>query len=64
MMCFSEKEPTNWGGPRRVTKPEIQETFSQLFIINYIRDASFATKIHDNGGRAYLTSATRRQDSA
>ncbi len=63
MMCFSEKEPTEWGGPRRVSKPEIQETFSQLFIINYIRDAFFATRIHDKGGKAYLTSATRRQDS-
>ena len=59
MICFSEKEPTDWGGPRRVTKPEIKETFSPLFIINYVREAFFATRIHANGGRAYLTSATR-----
>lgn len=60
MLCFSEKEPTNWGGPRRVTKPEIQDTFSPLFDINYIRDAHFATRLHDLGGRAYLLSATKR----
>jgi SAM-dependent methyltransferase len=59
MLCFSDKEPTNWGGPRRVTKEEIESTFSPLFTINYIRDALFATRFHNNGGRAYLTSATR-----
>jgi SAM-dependent methyltransferase len=64
MLCFSEKEPTDWGGPRRVTKSEIEETFSPLFDINYIRDAFFATRIHDKGGRAYLTSATRRSAGA
>jgi ubiquinone/menaquinone biosynthesis C-methylase UbiE len=59
MLCFSEKEPIDWGGPRRVTREEIETTFSPLFNINYIRDASFATRIHNNGGKAYLTSATR-----
>jgi SAM-dependent methyltransferase len=59
MLCFSEKEPTDWGGPRRVTREEIETTFFPLFNINYIRDASFTTRIHDNGGKAYLTSATK-----
>ena len=59
MMCFSDKEPTNWGGPRRVSKEEINKTLSPRFKIDYIRDELFATKIHDKGGRAYLTSATR-----
>jgi SAM-dependent methyltransferase len=60
MLCFSDKEPTNWGGPRRVTKEEIEATFSPFFYINYIRDDYFATRIHNNGGRAYLTSAIRK----
>ena len=60
MLCFSDKEPTNWGGPRRITKEEIETTFSPFFDINYIRDAYFATRIHNNGGRAYLTSATKK----
>jgi SAM-dependent methyltransferase len=59
MLCFSEKEPTGWGGPRRVTREEIETTFKLLFNINYIRDASFATRIHSNGGKAYLTYATK-----
>jgi len=59
MLCFSEKEPPGWGGPRRVTREEIETTFTPLFNINYIRDASFATRIHNNGGKAYLISATK-----
>jgi SAM-dependent methyltransferase len=52
MLCFSNKEPTNWGGPRRVTREEIEAAFSPLFNINYIKDSYFATRIHNNGGRA------------
>lgn len=60
MLCFSDKEPTNWGGPRRITREEIEATFSSLFKINYVKDAFFATRFHKDGGKAYLTSATRR----
>jgi SAM-dependent methyltransferase len=28
MLCFSNKEPVNWGGPRRITRGEIETTFS------------------------------------
>lgn len=59
MMCFSDKEPTDWGGPRRVSKQEIEKVFSPTFKINYIRDEYFATKIHEKGGKAYLASATK-----
>ena len=59
MMCFSDKEPTDWGGPRRVSKREILEAFAGSFKVNYIKEALFATKVHRSGGLAYLTSATR-----
>lgn len=62
MLCFSDKEPTNWGGPRRITREEIEATFASRFKINYIRDAFLATRIHKNGGRAHLTSATRKSE--
>jgi SAM-dependent methyltransferase len=64
MLCFSDKEPTNWGGPRRVTIEEIEAAFSPLFNINYIKDSYFATRFHNNGGRAYLTSSTKRSLNA
>ena len=60
MLCFSDKEPTNWGGPWRITREEIEATFSPLFKINYIRESVFATRIHSKGGKAYLTSATKK----
>lgn len=60
MLCFSEKEPTGWGGPRRITRQEIETAFTPLFGINYIRDSLFATRIHNSGGKAYLTSAIRK----
>jgi hypothetical protein len=59
MLCFSDKEPTGWGGPRRITREEIEKTFSPRFEIKYIRDVFFATRIHAKGGKAYLTSATK-----
>ncbi len=59
MLCFSDKEPRDWGGPRRITKEEIEETFSPCFEITYIRDAFLSTRVHGKGGRAYLTSATK-----
>jgi len=61
MECFSDQEPTVWGGPRRVSREEITATLSPLFKVNYIKNALFATRIHANGGKAYLTSATRNR---
>ena len=44
MMCFSDKQPGT-EGPRRVSKSEIEGTFSGLFRINYIREAAFETRL-------------------
>ncbi len=59
MLCFSEKEPAEWGGPRRVTQGEILETFDEGWEVNYIREARFETNIHAEGGRAWLSPITR-----
>jgi cyclopropane fatty-acyl-phospholipid synthase-like methyltransferase len=56
MLCFSDKEPAGWGGPRRVTKSEIKETFASGWKINYVREARFSTTFNDEGGRALLSS--------
>lgn len=60
MSCISDKEPADWGGPRRISKQEIETVFSPKFRINYIRDDYLATKIHADGGKAYITSLTKR----
>jgi len=58
MMCFSEKEPPG-PGPRRVSKAEIESTFTPLFNIIYIKDATFDSNIKPNGIEAYIVSAVR-----
>ncbi|HEV2225539.1 MAG TPA: class I SAM-dependent methyltransferase [Nitrososphaerales archaeon] len=59
MLCFSEREPKDWGGPRRVTKEEIRSTFSRGWRVDWIRSARFESKYHDDGGYAWLSSITR-----
>jgi cyclopropane fatty-acyl-phospholipid synthase-like methyltransferase len=56
MLCFSDKEPSGWGGPRRVSRGEIKETFSSGWKVNYIKDARFSTSFNDEGGKALLCS--------
>jgi ubiquinone/menaquinone biosynthesis C-methylase UbiE len=62
ILCFSDKEPTNWGGPRRVSRKELLTFLSPSFTVNYVRDELFATRIHNEGGKAYLASATRKSN--
>ena len=56
MLCFSDKEPTDWGGPRRVSEREIRETFAQGWRINYVREARFSITIKPDGAHALLSS--------
>jgi len=56
MLCFSDKERSDWG-PRRVSKNEINQTFSPMFRINYIRETRFGSRLNDKGAKAYITSA-------
>ena len=58
MLAFSTKEPTGWGGPRRVSEKEIREVFSRGWKINYIRDCRIETNLHPEGGKGLLSSIT------
>lgn len=58
MLCFSEKEPEGWGGPRRVTREEIRATFGVGWKVDWIRDARFESTFHRDGGYAWLSSIT------
>jgi hypothetical protein len=60
MVCFSEKEPEDWGGPRRVTKQEIRAAFPPpRFRVRSIEETRFESNFHDGGGYAYLASVER-----
>jgi SAM-dependent methyltransferase len=59
MLCFSDKEPPDWGGPRRVTKDEILSTFSRDWKVDSIRPARFESQFHGKGGHAWLSTIAR-----
>ncbi len=59
MLCFSDKEKES-SGPRKISKLEIEKTFSRLFVINYIRDTIFGDTFHHKGARGYITYATKK----
>ena len=59
MLCFSDKEPAGWGGPRRISKREILNAFSDGWHVNYVRPAKFASAFHDDGGEAWFSKVTK-----
>jgi ubiquinone/menaquinone biosynthesis C-methylase UbiE len=58
MLCFSDKEPGDYG-PRRISKAEIERTFTPLFKTIYIRDSAFDSRVGPSSIKAYLVSAIR-----
>ena len=59
MMCFSEREPGDWG-PRRVTQAEIRETFAKGWEIESIRAAKFEAIVEGGGAEAWLARIASR----
>jgi 2-polyprenyl-3-methyl-5-hydroxy-6-metoxy-1,4-benzoquinol methylase len=58
MLAFSELELGGYG-PRRITKKEIQATFSEGWKINEIRAAVFESRTRPEGSQAWLSSITK-----
>ncbi len=59
MLAMSDKEPTYWGGPRRVAQSEISKTFRHGWKINYIREARFGANLDKDTPIAWLSSITK-----
>jgi len=59
MLCFSDHEPADWGGPRRVSKKEILHTFREGWKVDSILPARFEAIHLGDGGHAWLASLTR-----
>ena len=60
MLVFSDREPADWGGPRRIRKDEIESSFSRGWRVLSIEEARFATNFHEHGGHAWLATIERR----
>ena len=59
MLCFSDREPVGWGGPRRVFRHEILTSFSDGWHVDYVRPARFESAFRERGGEAWFTKVTR-----
>lgn len=59
MLCFSDKEPTHWGGPRRVSEAEIRATFQDGWEVVSVEPARFDVTMPDVGGHALLAHLRR-----
>jgi SAM-dependent methyltransferase len=59
LLCFSEHESTDWGGPRRVTQEEIRSTFRDPWKVRWIHESRFDTRIESVRGRAWLAALQR-----
>ena len=59
MLCFSDKEPVGWGGPRRIFKNEITKSFSDGWRVDYIRPAKFESAFHNRGGEAWFSRVSK-----
>ncbi len=58
MLSFSDKEPEGYG-PRRISKAEIEHTFTPLFNIISLKDSAFDSRVGPSSIKAYLMSASR-----
>ncbi len=58
MLCFSERQPGDWG-PRRVTQDEIRGNFADGWRINSIETTRIDITIDADGAHAWLASITR-----
>jgi SAM-dependent methyltransferase len=57
-LCFSEKE-TREGGPRRISKQEVELAFSKNWKILDFKDVIFENTLHENGTKAYLVTVQK-----
>lgn len=59
MLCFSERQPGDWG-PRRVRKEEIHDCFDSGWRVDPIEEAKLEVTLSPEGVHAWLATCTRR----
>jgi ubiquinone/menaquinone biosynthesis C-methylase UbiE len=59
VLSFSEDEPTDWGGPRRISEEELRSTFADGWELRFLRRARYETTLPGVEGRAWLAAFQR-----
>ncbi len=58
MLCFSDRQPGDWG-PRRVSRAEIEASFTDGWRIESIEDSRIEITIDPEGALAWLAVIAR-----
>jgi SAM-dependent methyltransferase len=53
VLVFSDLEPADWGGPRRISAPELRNAFRQGWTMEFLRASRFATTDPEVAGHAW-----------
>jgi SAM-dependent methyltransferase len=59
LLCFSDEEPPDSPGPRRVAQYEIGDAFRSIFALTRIRPGRLETLVHPDGARAWVATLVR-----
>jgi SAM-dependent methyltransferase len=59
MLCFSDRQPGEWGRVRKVTREEITATFAAGWQVDSVEAATIDITTDPDGIRAWLTALTR-----
>ncbi len=59
VLVFSDREPTEWGGPRRVSAGELEAAFASGWKLHTLEATKFDTNIHEHGGEALFAEFER-----
>ncbi len=59
-LAFSEREPADWGGPRRVTQEQIRALFAEGWDLEWIREAKYELAFRPEPAKAWMVKATLR----
>lgn len=58
MLCFSDKQPGDWG-PRRVSQDELRDCFTSGWRVDSIKDTVIEITLSPDGAQAWLAQFTR-----
>jgi SAM-dependent methyltransferase len=67
VLGFSDREPTDWGGPRRLTRPDFSHAFASGWHVSYVKPARYETTLPQHvargGGEAWLARIERLEQN-
>jgi len=54
LLCVSDEEESDWGGPRRITRRELHDCFNGRFAIESIEPTRYRNALNPQGSKSWL----------